>query len=200
MKNLKLSLICILTIFDCEFGHAEPSYLGLMKSGAIVFSNRSESNFEIEIKNNSESDMSCIARLAAATECEKRNFNYFDIGEETRSRTQTFCFKTKEKPGLGVTFERNELYAEPPRFIIEDLNGKKASNLMVGDEVVSLNNEKVVNMGMLKHAIFKADVKHQKVLISIIRKAKSLNVEEPVTRNSFATPVKDKWAFRMKCL
>lgn len=122
-----------------------------------------------------------VAR-AVGEECLKNGFQYFDYTSPKDGASEGFCFKENKRMALGITFERVGLEAVPPSFVIEDLNQKTNTKLLVGDKLLKVEGREIASVSELKSLAFQYGKKGTaNVQVEVLRQGKALTLSEPLS-------------------
>lgn len=121
-----------------------------------------------------------VAR-AVGEECLRQGFQYFDYTSPMNGISEGFCFKENKRKALAVTFEKEGLAAAPPSFVVENLNQKSKTNLLVGDKIIKAEGRDVTSVSDLKRLAFHYGQKGTlSINLEIIRQGKALTFSEPL--------------------
>jgi S1-C subfamily serine protease len=99
--------------------------------------------------------------------------------------SEGFCFKENKRKALAITFEKEGLTASPSIFVVENLNQKSKTNLLIGDKVIKAEGRNVTSVSDLKILAFHyGQIGTVKINLEIIRQGKSLTLSEPLAELS----------------
>jgi hypothetical protein len=120
---------------------------------------------------------------AVGETCLKRGFRFFDEAESlqkelgnsmTMITTDGYCTKENRRTGLAITFK----YVGT-NIVVESLNKKAPSSLIVNDVVIDIQGQKIKNISEIKRFIFNnQNLDHIDMTIS--RGQKTLKIKEPL--------------------
>ncbi len=128
---------------------------------------------------------------AVGEECKSRGYDYFDFAVREPESIEGYCFKTPDKPGLGVEFSLAGLSVRPEKFVITDLNGKTKTLLQVKDEILEIEGKVPKNVAAIKAQVYRASMTNQKTLdLKIKRGDDEIQIKEPIAlfKNSTMGP------------
>ena len=121
------------------------------------------------------------AARAVGEECLARGFIFFDLTDPKDSSAEGFCFKENKRKALGISFDKKHLENSPPSFVVENLNSKSRTNLLVGDKVNKISGKEIGSVSRIKSLIFSSyHLQVSEVDIDLERNGKSLTVKEPI--------------------
>jgi hypothetical protein len=116
---------------------------------------------------------------AVGEECKGQGFDFFDPGEIRGGVTEGFCYKEMKHKDLGVAFKALELEKLPPRFVVENLNGKFPTKLKVNDQVLSVEGKPAGSTNQMKALVFAAVRQGKAALkLKVLRLGKTLTLIE----------------------
>lgn len=121
------------------------------------------------------------AARAVGEECLARGFTFFDLTDPKDNSVEGFCFKENKRKALGISFDKKYLENSPPSFVVENLNSKSRTNLLVGDKVNKIAGQEVGSVSRIKSLIFLSNNQQvSEVDITLERNGKNLSVKEPI--------------------
>ncbi len=120
------------------------------------------------------------ALRAIGEECAARGFNFFDQAEEDENHYNGYCYKTEARRALAIKFTDEGLRLKPRKFMVEHLNSKSQTALVVGDEILKFDDKEMRSMAELKEYIFRLDPKEKLMSLSILRKGQPMTFDEPL--------------------
>jgi hypothetical protein len=155
----------------------------------VTLSNSSGPHFIVSMKPKKESidnaQSSCYAEWLINEECKKRSYSYSDIGNRDLLNYVGFCYKENSKLGLNILFEVRRPDIKLTRLVVENLNNKVSTSLMVKDTILRMNGKDIWTMGDIKENMFQiADHKTKNVTLAILRDGKNIEVKEPIVEQT----------------
>ena len=125
---------------------------------------------------------------AVGEECLQQGFEYFDYTAPSNGLSEGFCFKENKRKSLAMTFNMDAFKAVPPKLIIENLNQKSKTYLLVGDQITKAEGRAVQSVSDLKTLSYHYGQKGiMNVELELIRQGKVLKITEPLADLSNGT-------------
>jgi len=121
---------------------------------------------------------------AVGEECHSRGFGYFSAVDVTPSTFEGFCYTSSTVKSMAITFQSAGLEAEPKKFVVEGLNGKTGTKLMVGDELLKMNGQKLTSMAQIKSLVFVSSKTKNSLPVEVVRGGKTMKLEEPLAQTA----------------